>query len=162
MTEQAPRRIFSGLSEIMDQLLSGETVGESLRVAKILDGVNGVLEIDDSSSSSSIRRLDTGTVQITIGAVPFRTESIEEFGWGVEGAKEQMLVKLSHETAHAFQSQTGYEQALVDFLNGSNNIDEKFHPYIELYTFLNSKGVCNGLADSEIYHIQSKIGRAHV
>lgn len=94
--------------------------------------------------------------QISLGAVPFRRESVDSFGWGVDDAKEQLLVKLAHESAHVFQNQAGYEQALVNFLNGSNDIAEKFHPYLELYTFLNTKGVCNGLADMNVYHRQSR------
>ena len=84
-----------------------------------------------------------------------RKENMESFGWGVDKTKEQLLVKLAHETAHAFQNQSGHETALVNFLNGSNNIDEKSRPYLELYALLNAKGVCNGLADMNIYHKQS-------
>jgi hypothetical protein len=74
----------------------------------------------------------------------------------VDSAKEQLLIKLAHEAAHVFQNQIGYEQALVDFLNGASDMDEKFHPYLELYTFLNTKGVCNGLANMDGYHNQSR------
>lgn len=154
--ESAPKREFSGLSQIMDQVLANEELRNSLRVGKVLSIVSGTLTIDDAATESRTRRLENGTAEISLGAMPFGRESVDAFGWGAYSAKEQLLVKLAHESAHAFQSQDGYEQALVDFLNGSNYIDDKFHPYIELYAFLNSKGVCNGLADMDVYHSQSR------
>jgi hypothetical protein len=154
--ESAPRRLFSGLSPIMDQVLLNEESRNSLRVGRIISRVNGALIINEAIPESSAKRLEDGTSQISLGAMPFRRENVDSFGWGVDSAKEQLLVKLAHESAHVFQNQAGYEQALVNFLNGSNDIDEKFHPYIELYSFLNTKGVCNGLADMNVYHRQSR------
>jgi hypothetical protein len=139
----------------MDQVLLSEESRNSLRVGKILSEVGGVLVVNEASAESSTKRLENGSSQISLGAMPFRRENVDSFGWGVDSAKEQLLVKLAHESAHVFQNQAGYEQALVGFLNGSNDIDEKFHPYLELYTFLNTKGVCNGLADAGVYHRQS-------
>lgn len=154
--ESAPRRLFSGISPIMDQVLLSEQSRNSLRVGKILSTINGVLVINEASAESSAKRLEDNSSQISLGAMPFRRENVDGFGWGVDSAKEQLLVKLAHESAHVFQNQAGYEQALVNFLNGLNDIDEKFHPYLELYAFLNTKGVCNGLADMNIYHRQSR------
>lgn len=154
--ESAPRRLFSGLSPVMDQVLLSEESRNSLRVGKILSTVNGALIVNEASAESSAKRLENGSSQISLGAVPFRRESVDSFGWGVDDAKEQLLVKLAHESAHVFQNQAGYEQALVNFLNGSNDIAEKFHSYLELYAFLNTKGVCNGLADMNVYHRQSR------
>ncbi|MEN9552096.1 MAG: hypothetical protein RI935_473 [Candidatus Parcubacteria bacterium] len=154
--ESAPRRLFSGLSSIMDQVLLDENSRNSLRVGKILSRVNATLVVNEASPESSAKRLEDGSSQISLGAMPFRRESVDSFGWGVDNAKEQLLIKLAHESAHVFQNQTGYEQALVNFLNGSNEIDEKFHPYLELYAFLNTKGVCNGLADMNVYHRQNR------
>lgn len=154
--ESSPRRLFSGLSEIMDKVLLSEESRNSLRVGKVLTKVNGSLLMDEGSTDSSTRREESGSSLITLGTLPFRRDNVDGFGWGVDSAKEQLLIKLAHESAHVFQSQAGYEQALVDFLNGSNNILEKFHPYLELYVFLNTKGICNGLADTEIYHRQSR------
>lgn len=154
--ESTPRRLFSELSSIMDQVLLSEESRNALRVGKILSVVNGALVVNEASSESSTKRLEDGSSQISLGAMPFRKETIDSFGWGVDNAKEQLLIKLAHESAHVFQNQAGYEQALVNFLNGSNEIDEKFHPYLELYAFLKTKGVCNGLADMNIYHRQSR------
>lgn len=153
--ESATRRLFSGLSPIIDQVLLNEESKNSIRVGRILSAVNGSLVINEASAESSTKRLEDGSSQISLGAMPFRKENVDNFGWGVDSAKEQLLVKLSHESAHVFQNQAGYEQALVDFLNGSNDIDKKFHPYLELYAFLNTKGVCNGLANMDMYHKQS-------
>jgi hypothetical protein len=154
--ESAPRRLFSGLSLIMDQVLLNDESRNSLRVRKILSTVNGTLFVNEASPESSVKRNEDGSSQVSIGAIPFRSESVDSFGWGVDSANEQLLVKLAHESAHVFQNHAGYEQALVNFLNGSNDIDEKFHPYLELYAFLNTKGVCNGLADMNVYHKQSR------
>lgn len=154
--ESTPRRLFSGLSPIMDQVLLSEESRNALRVGKILSLVNGTLIVSEVSTESGAKRNEDGSSQISLGAMPFRKESIDSFGWGVDSAKEQLLVKLAHEAAHVFQNQSGYEQALVNFLNGANDVDEKFHPYIELYTFLDTKGVCNGLADMDVYHKQSR------
>jgi hypothetical protein len=154
--ESAPRRLFSGLSPIMDQVLLNVESRNSLRVGKILSVVNGELSINEASAESSTKRLENGMSQIALGAMPFRRENVDSFGWGVDSAKEQLLVKLAHESAHVFQNQAGYEQALINFLNGSNDIDEKFHPYIELYAFLNIKGICNGLAGMDVYHRQNR------
>jgi hypothetical protein len=154
--ESVPRRLFSGLSPIMDQVLLDENSRNSLRVGKVLSRINGALVVNEASPESSAKRFEDGSSQISLGAIPFRRESVDSFGWGVDNAKEQLLIKLAHESAHVFQNQTGYEQALVNFLNGSNEINEKFHPYLELYAFLNTKGVCNGLADMNVYHRQSR------
>ncbi len=154
--ESTPRRLFSGLSSIMDQVLLSHESQNSLRVGKVLSMINGVLVANETSTESSAKRLENGSSQISLGAMPFRRENVDNFGWGVDSAKEQLLIKLAHESAHVFQNQAGYEQALVNFLNGTNDIDEKFHPYIELYAFLNTKGVCNGLADMDVYHRQSR------
>lgn len=154
--ELETRMLFSGLSIIMDEVLSPEQGDSSLRVSNIIDSINGSIYINDNSTISSTKRLEDGSAKISLGAVPFGKESVDSFGWGVDSAKEQLLIKLAHESAHAFQEQFGYEQALVNFLNGSNDIGENFHPYIELYVFLNSKGVCNGLADMDVYHEQSR------
>lgn len=154
--ESTPRRLFSGISPIMDQVLLSEESRNSLRVGKILSTINAALVVNEASDESSAKRLENGSSQISLGAMPFRRENVDNFGWGVDSAKEQLLVKLAHESAHVFQNQAGYEQALVSFLNGSNDIDEKFHPYLELYAFLNTKGVCNGLADMNVYHRQSR------
>jgi hypothetical protein len=154
--ESIPRRLFSGLSQIMDQVLASEESKNTLRVGRALTRINSSLVVNEGSTDSSTKRQEDGTSQITLGAMPFRRESIDGFGWGTDNAQEQLLIKLAHESAHVFQNQAGYEQALVDFLNGSNDIPEKFHPYLELYTFLNTKGACNGLANMGIYHRQSR------
>ncbi len=154
--ESAPRRLFSGLSPIMDRVLLNEQSRNTLRVGKILSTVNGTLVVNEASAESSVKRLEGGSSQLSLGSMPFRRESVDGFAWGVDSAKEQLLIKLAHETAHVFQNQAGYEQALINFLNGSNDIDEKFHSYLELYSFLNTKGVCNGLADMNVYHRQSR------
>lgn len=154
--ESAPRRLFSGLSSIMDQVLLNKESRSSLRVGKVLSVVNGALVVNEASPESSTKRNEDGSSQISLGAMPFRRENVNSFGWGVDSAKEQLLIKLAHESAHVFQNQAGYEQALVNFLNGSNDIDKKFHPYLELYTFLNTKGVCNGLANMDVYHRQNR------
>ena len=154
--EPQPRRLFSGLSQLMDQVLLNEESRDSLRIGRILSTTNGTLVVNEASAGSSVKRLEDGSSIISLGELPFRRESVDSFGWGVDSANEQLLIKLSHEIAHVFQSKSGYEQALVNFLNGSNDIDEKFHPYLELYAFLNTKGVCNGLADMDVYHQQSR------
>ncbi len=140
----------------MDRVLLNEESRNSIRVGKILSRLNGVLVVNEASVESSTKKLEDGTSQISLGAMPFHRENVDRFGWGVDNAREQLLIKLAHESAHVFQRQTGYEQALVNFLNGSNDIDEKFHPYLELYAFLNTKGVCNGLANMGVYHRQNR------
>lgn len=154
--ESTAKKLFSGLSLVMDQVLLSEESRNSLRVGKILSRVNGALAVDETSVESSTKRLENGSSQISLGAIPFRRETVDSFGWGVDSAKEQLLIKLAHESGHVFQNQAGHEQALVNFLSSSNGLSEEFRPYIELYTFLNTKGVCNGLADMNVYHQQSR------
>jgi hypothetical protein len=67
---------------------------------------------------------------------------------------EQLLIKISHELAHTFQEEKGFENALVNFLNGTNDINEHL-PYIELYALLSGIGPINGLATEAVYATQS-------
>ena len=103
-----------------------------------------------------MQRLENGSHHITIGTQPFSRTCVDSFGWGANSDEEQVLIKLAHEVAHVLQSQAGHEKALVAFLDGSNDIGATFHPYIELYALLRERGICNGLANLDIYHAQSR------
>lgn len=63
--ESAPRRLFSGLSPIMDQVLLSDESRNSLRVCKILSTVNGVLIVNEASAESSAKRLENGSSDIS-------------------------------------------------------------------------------------------------
>lgn len=163
LSERPPRVFSPGLVDIAEKVFADEESLNTLRVGRILSRVQGVLSVNNESATSSTKRNEDGTAEIHIGLQPFSSERVSAFGWGVEGEKEQLLIKLAHESAHTLQNQVGYEQALVDFLNGSNEIEERFHPYIELYTLLNTLGISNGLANDDVYHSQnSSAGRLSV
>jgi hypothetical protein len=112
--------------------------------------------LDDSTPNSVVRRRD-GKNKITIGTQAHTSSIVERYGMGTTDKNEQILIKLSHELAHAYQNEKGYEKALLDYLNRTGDIPEFAVPYIELYMLLGGIGPVNGLAQESIYAAQSRV-----
>jgi hypothetical protein len=128
----------------------------TLRLNRLAQSLHSTeFSLEDESSVSVVRRRDNKN-KITIGTRPWSADAISRWNIGTTDKNEQILIKLSHELAHAYQNEKGYEQALIDFLNGSNNIPADKIPYIELYALLSGIGPINGLVQEPIYAHQSQ------
>ena len=134
------------------QFIEGDPGLRLNRVASLLN--SSTISHDPNTWVSSTRRSD-GENSISIGTAALPLEVAERWGIGTSDQNEQMMVKLSHELAHAFQEEKGFEGALVSFLNGNNDINERHLPYIELYSLLSGIGPINGLTTEAVYAAQS-------
>ena len=94
---------------------------------------------------------------IHIGAQPAPPETAKLYGWGVNNIDSEMAVRTSHEMAHAVQVARGFEQALVDILNGiTRYVTNQQSAYISLYKIFTAYGKSvTGLSTEEIYKEQS-------
>lgn len=121
------------------------------RLFKVLDLLkNTVIEFDETKSMSIFRRSVTPH-KIIIGTLPYDQSIVEQWNMGTKTDTEQIMIKLSHELAHAYQDERGYEQALIDYCNGANEFDKDLFPFVELYLMLESIGVINPLVEDSIY-----------
>ena len=156
MTNPFEKTNVSLLQDPLRRFMENDPTLRLIRVANLLRSTS--LSVDKNTSVSvTRRRSDNGAKnKVTIGAQPFSEGSVARWNIGTTDPSEQLIVKLSHELAHAFQAEMGYEQALVDFLNGHNDIPEFTIPYIELYAVLSGVGTINGLTREPIYAEQSK------
>lgn len=127
-----------------------------LRLNKILASLEKTeIESNPDTWISRLRRLDDDSNIITIGLQKIPDPIAEKFGVQNSTKEEQFVYKLSHEASHAFQRETGYESALLKFLSGSNEIDKKYNPYLELYAQITGIGRITGLSTLQIYQDQN-------
>lgn len=138
----------------LQQFLSNDPSLRLNRVAQILNSTQ--VAHTESTWTSSTRREQDGVNIVSIGIQTLPEEVTARWGVGTSNQNEQVLIKLSHELAHAFQVEKGFEGALVRFLDGDNNIPDNFVPYIELYAILSDLGPINGLTTESVYAQQSR------
>jgi len=129
---------------------------QTMRLYRALSVLNADIDFDESTSVSVCRRRPGQKDKITIGTKLVPKEVSVKWNMGTHDEMEQVIIKLSHELAHVFQKQMGYEQALVDFLNGSNDIPEYTKKYIQLYGTILETGAINPLTLEQIYREQNK------
>lgn len=156
MTNQFENPNTSLLEEPLRRFMQDDPTLRLIRVSKILQST--IVSTDENTSISVTRRRPNMPADnmVTIGTQPWTEEAARRFGVGTNNPSEQIIIKLAHELAHAFQAEMGFEQALVDFLNGHNDIPEYTIPYIELYAILSGVGTINGLTREPIYAEQSR------
>lgn len=156
MTNQFENINTSLLEEPLRRFMEDDPTLRLIRVARILQST--VVSTNENTSVSVMRRKSSvgGNNNVIIGTKPWSEEAVRRWGVGTNDKSEQIIIKLSHELAHAFQSEMGFEQSLVDFLNGHNDIPEYTIPYIELYAILSGVGTINGLTREPIYAEQSR------
>lgn len=144
------------LEEPLRRFLENDPTLRVSRVAHMLESTS--VDFDENTSVSITHRGDEDVAnKITIGTVPLSENTSSRWNMGTSDKSEQILIKLSHELAHAFQTEKGYEGALVKFLNGgSNDIPENMIPYIELYALLSQIGAINPLTKEFVYAKQSR------
>lgn len=129
----------------------------TFRLNRLAASLNFTEYFVDNNTPISLLSSRGGTNKITIGTQPYPASVVERYGMGTTNKDEQILIKLSHELAHAYQREKGYEQALLDYLNRANDIPSFTVPYVELYLLLNGVGPVNGLSREAIYAAQSRV-----
>lgn len=153
MSENPEQYHPSTLEIPLQQFLENDPTLRLNRVALMLNSTQ--VSLNESSWVSSNRREEGGENVISIGTKELPEEVATRWGVGTGDKTEQLLVKLSHELAHSFQLERGFEGTLVRFLNGDNNISKDHLPYVELYAILSGIGPINGLTTEPIYAEQS-------
>jgi len=129
----------------------------TLRLNRLAQSLNFTkYSLDDNTPNSVVRRREGKNI-ITIGTQTHSSGVVERYGMGTTDKNEQILIKLSHELAHAYQNEKGYEKALLDYLNRIGDVPTFAIPYIELYLLLNGVGPVNDLSQEAIYAAQSKL-----
>ncbi|HEY4483763.1 MAG TPA: hypothetical protein VI752_01120 [Candidatus Paceibacterota bacterium] len=154
MENRSERQNFSLLEEPLRRFIENDPTLRLNRIAQVLQSTD--VSYDENSWMSVTRREHDGTNKVTIGMQPLPQSSLDRWAIGTSDPSEQTMIKLSHELAHAFQREKGYESALVKFLNGYNDIPDHTVPYIELYAMLSGIGPINGLVKEPIYEEQSR------
>ncbi len=156
--EHSPQTADSGISTAYSRFFIERD--PSFRLTKAIETLRNTsieLNSERSTSVSSRTQDENGESvnKITIGLKPYSNTEVERWSMGTNSNEEQILVKLAHEVAHAFQKEKGYEKSLEDFFNGSNDIPESHIIYLLLYQEISSTGRISGLANEDVYRQQS-------
>lgn len=146
------RLTTTSLEVPLRQFVEGDPDMRLNRVAALLRSTS--VSHDPSTWVSSTKR-EGGNNTISIGTQELPEQVAERWRVGTSDQNEQLLIKLSHELAHAYQEEKGFETALVGFLDGNNEIGKQHLPYIELYALLTGIGPINGLTTESVYASQS-------
>ncbi len=142
------------LAHPLRQFLEGDPSFRLNRLAGMLNKTEIVQ--NESTWVSSTKREEDGSNTISVGTQALPEGVSDRWGYGTSEPSEQLVIKLAHELAHGYQRESGLEEALVSFLNGSTDIANEHIPFIELYAMLTGLGRINGLTTEEIYAEQSK------
>lgn len=142
------------LKTTLAQFLNSDPQLRLNRAAQSLSGAN--VQYNPDTWVSSNKRNGQEQNEIIIGGKPLPSEVASRWKIGTEDINEQLLIKTAHELAHQYQHEKGYESALVAWLNGSDVIDQKFIPYLELYAVLAEVGRVSGLSTEKVYSQQSE------
>lgn len=142
---------FADFSRLLVEFVEGR-----LQLSEIQRMMGGAVKVESNANSwvSHTIRRPGKTFEISIGEQKVPDDIIRQWGWGADTVESQYLVKISHEYAHVFQDV--FDQNLVRWLDGADDIPEDHVNYILLYAFLAQSGRITGLSDMNIYHEQSK------
>ncbi|MDB5244778.1 MAG: hypothetical protein JWN18_648 [Parcubacteria group bacterium] len=142
--------VFMGFEQVLEKF-----VAQQLPINKIQELTRGQVNIESNSASwvSSARSLEKAT-QITIGEQKIPENIARQFGWGANSAEQEYAVKVAHEYAHVLQKT--FDQHLLQWLDGADDIPEDAIPYLQLYAALATISGLFGLSQLDIYHEQSR------
>ncbi len=108
----------------------------------------------DPTTWISSARSEGEMTRVRIGEQLLPENIAQQFKWGAETVEHQYVVKVAHEYAHVVQEM--FDQHLLRWLDGADNVPEDAIPYIQLYASLAGIGGLHGLSQMNVYHEQSR------
>jgi len=141
---------FQGFPQILEEFVSNQ-----LAINKVQEFARDrvTLESDPSTWVSSASSTEKGT-HISIGEQKVPEAIARQFRWGAETAEQEYVVKVAHEYAHIVQA--AFDQYLLRWLDGANDIPMDAVAYVQLYVVLAAVGSLHGLSQMNVYHEQGR------
>ena len=158
MSERLPGRIelppkaepFQKFPQLLEKFVANEL---DINAVQTLTREHVTVESDPSTWISSTRT-ENGIVRVRIGEQLLPENIARQFRWGAETVEHQYVVKVAHEYAHVVQEL--FDEHLLQWLDGANDIPQDAVPYVQLYASLAGIGGLHGLSQMDVYHDQNR------
>jgi Zn-dependent M16 (insulinase) family peptidase len=130
-------------------------VANELDINKVQELTREQVRVEsDPTTWVSSTRSENGITRVRIGEQLLPENIARQFRWGAETVEHQYVVKVAHEYAHVVQEM--FDQHLLRWLDGADNVPEDAIPYVQLYAALANVGGLHGLSQMDVYHEQSR------
>jgi len=149
--EQPPKpQPFADFPQVLESFVKNQ-----LDINKIQELTRDFVRVESNPNTwISSTRSEGPITHVSIGEKMLPEDIARQFRWGAETAEQQYVVKVAHEYAHVIQEM--FDQQLLRWLDGAENVPEDAISYVQLYAALAGIGGLHGLSQMGVYHEQNR------